>query len=54
MSKKTTEHFCINCSCEYMVTRDENIFEEEPTFCPFCSHVNEEDLYQDDFQDYVS
>lgn len=56
MSKKTTEHFCVNCSSDYMVTRDETAFEEEPKYCPFCSYSLEDILYYetDDFEDYGS
>lgn len=54
MSKTAVEQDCPNCGSEFMITFDSDNHYEEPRFCPFCTHLVEEevlDFSEDEFDD---
>ena len=44
-------HICNDCNSEFSITYDENICEDDPIYCPFCSSyilLENDELRSDD------
>ena len=43
------KHSCSECDSKYTILFDEEVCEDNPTYCPFCStYIQESDTEQDD------
>ena len=47
----TLHHTCDSCDSKFTIKYDENLCEDDPIYCPFCSEyilLNSEDISEED------
>ena len=42
-----TTYYCNNCEAEFTIDYDDTVLGEEPSFCPFCSDLDIEQILED-------